>query len=129
MKKIDAVKAVLNNIPKDNPVICATGMISRETFAAEDRETNFYMIGSMSYNSSIGIGIALNKPEKKVFILDGDGSILMNMGNLALTGYLKLDNYYHIVFNFTNCIAGNHSIDFNQTGCNTSNNQRSTRYE
>ena len=97
MKKIDVIKSLFKYIPEDSPVICATGMISREVFDAAERETNFYMIGSMSYNSSIGIGVALNNTGKKVFIMDGDGSALMNMGNLALVGYLGLENYYHIV--------------------------------
>ena len=97
MRRIDAIDVLIKNLPKDSPVICATGMISREVFATEDRDSQFYMVGSMSYNSSIAIGIALNKPDKRVFVLDGDGSVLMNMGNLALVGYLNLDNYYHIV--------------------------------
>lgn len=97
MKRIDAIDVLMKNLPEEYPAICATGMISREVFTAGDRETNFYMVGSMSYNSSIGIGIAFNKSDKKVFVIDGDGSVLMNMGNLALVGFLNLENYFHIV--------------------------------
>ena len=56
------------------------------------------MIGSMGLASSIGLGIALKKPEKRVFIVDGDGNILMNLGSLVTIGSLKPKNFVHIVF-------------------------------
>jgi len=56
------------------------------------------MIGSMGHASSIGIGIALNKPGLPVFVFDGDGSALMSLGNFPLIGYLQPENFYHIIF-------------------------------
>jgi len=81
----------------DQVVICANGLISRETFTIKDRTQNFYMIGSMGMASSIGLGVALNKPSKKIIILEGDGNLLMNLGSLPMTGSLQPENLLHIV--------------------------------
>jgi sulfopyruvate decarboxylase subunit beta len=81
----------------DQLVICANGLISRETFTIRDRAENFYMIGSMGMASSIGLGVALNKPSKKVIILEGDGNLLMNLGSLPMAGSLQPGNLLHIV--------------------------------
>jgi len=81
----------------DQVVICANGLISRETFTIKDRTENFYMIGSMGMASSIGLGVALNKPSKKIIILEGDGNLLMNLGSLPMAGSLQPENLLHIV--------------------------------
>jgi len=81
-----------------NPIISANGFISRDLFTELDKPTNFYMIGSMGLASSIGLGIALKNPGKKIFVFDGDGNILMNMGSLATIGALRPRNLIHIVF-------------------------------
>ena len=72
--------------------------MSRDLFEANDKESNFYMIGSMGLASSIGLGIALKNPKKHIFIFDGDGNILMNLGSLVTIGSLKPKNLIHIVF-------------------------------
>ncbi len=82
---------------KGQLVVCANGLISRETFTIRDRTENFYMIGSMGLASSIGLGVALSKPSRKVIILDGDGNLLMNLGSLPMTGSLQPKNLLHIV--------------------------------
>lgn len=56
------------------------------------------MIGSMGLASSIALGIAIKNPKKRVFIFDGDGNILMNLGSLATIGSLKPKNLIHVVF-------------------------------
>ncbi len=88
----------ITELLKDQLVFCANGMISRETFTVKDRMENFYMIGSMGLASSIGLGVALNKPSRKVVIFDGDGNLLMNLGSLAMIGSLQPENFLHIVF-------------------------------
>lgn len=75
----------------------ANGFICRESFAQGDRKGNFYMIGSMGLASSIGLGVALCRPERKVAILDGDGNVLMSMGTLAMIASNAPKNLYHIV--------------------------------
>ena len=81
----------------DQLVVCANGLISREAFTIKDRAENFYMIGSMGMASSIGLGVALNQPSKKVIILEGDGNLLMNLGSLPMAGSLQPGNLLHIV--------------------------------
>ncbi len=81
----------------DQLVICANGLISREAFTIRDRTENYYMIGSMGMASSIGLGVALNKPSKKAIILEGDGNLLMNLGSLPMVGSLQPGNLLHIV--------------------------------
>ena len=88
----------ITELLKDQLVVCANGFISRETFSAKDRLGNFYMIGSMGLATSIGLGVALNKPSKKIVIFDGDGNLLMNLGALTMIGSLQPRNFLHIVF-------------------------------
>jgi len=82
----------------DQPVIVCNGFPSREACKIHDRVTNFYMIGSMGVTASIGLGVALTKPDEKVVIFDGDGNVLMGMGTLATVGALKPKNFIHVVF-------------------------------
>lgn len=79
------------------PIVAANGFISRDLFNVHDKKTNFYMIGSMGLASSIGLGIALKKPKKKIYVFDGDGNILMNLGSLTTIGKLKPKNLIHII--------------------------------
>ncbi len=83
---------------QDALVVHANGFISRESFNLEDRPGNFYMIGSMGLASSIALGIALSKPERRVVVFDGDGNVLMNMGSLAMIGAQQPRNLVHLVF-------------------------------
>jgi len=83
---------------KDEPVIHANGFICRESFKLQDRPGNFYMIGSMGLASSIGLGVALCRPDKKVIIFDGDGNVLMAMATLAMIAATAPKNLVHIVF-------------------------------
>lgn len=82
----------------DQPVIICNGFPSREAFKLADRPTHFYMIGSMGLAPSIGLGVALAKPQKKVVIFDGDGNVLMGMGTLATVAALRPKNFIHVVF-------------------------------
>ena len=88
-----AVKKIGNH-----PVISANGLISRDLFEVCDRNTNFYMIGSMGLASSIGLGVALKNTKKRIFVFDGDGNILMNLGSLITIGTIKPKNLVHIIF-------------------------------
>ena len=93
----EAVEIIGNYVGK-NPIVSANGFMSRDLFEVNDKESNFYMIGSMGLASSIGLGIALKNPTKKVFVFDGDGNILMNLGSLVTIGSLKPKNLVHVVF-------------------------------
>ena len=97
MKLADALGGVIPLL-HDELVVHANGFISRESFNLDDRPGNFYMIGSMGLASSIGLGLALNRPERRIVVFDGDGNVLMNMGSLALIGATQPSNLVHIVF-------------------------------
>tara|TARA_B110000263_G_C15246219_1_gene481858 strand:+ start:298 stop:846 length:549 start_codon:yes stop_codon:yes gene_type:complete len=97
MIRKEAVKMISSHIG-NNPIISANGFMSRDLFEVNDKESNFYMIGSMGLASSIGLGIALKNPKKQVFVFDGDGNILMNLGSLVTIGSLKPKNLVHVVF-------------------------------
>lgn len=86
------------------PVVSTTGKASRELF--EIREANgqshkydFLTVGSMGHSSSIALGIALNKPDTKVWCIDGDGAVLMHMGAMAVLGANAPENLIHVVIN------------------------------
>lgn len=79
-------------------VVHANGYISRLSYALADRAASFYMIGSMGLASSIGLGLALVRPERRVIVFDGDGNVLMNLGSLAMTAAVRPRNFLHICF-------------------------------
>lgn len=91
-----AIGAILELLT-DQPVIICNGFPSREAYTIADRPTHFYMIGSMGVAAAIGLGVALNKPTKKVIVLDGDGNVLMGMGTLATVGAMRPRNFIHVV--------------------------------
>ena len=93
-----AITTALEHIEYEDRIISANGFISRDLFNISDTRPAFYMIGSMGLASSIGLGIALKDPGKKVFVFDGDGNILMNLGSLTTIGSLKPKNLVHVVF-------------------------------
>ena len=93
-----AITIALEHIEFDARIVSANGFISRDLFSISDTRPTFYMIGSMGLASSIGLGIALKDLEKKVFVFDGDGNILMNLGSLTTIGSLKPKNLVHVVF-------------------------------
>ena len=91
-------------VSNDAPIVSTTGKASRELF--EIREENnqghqydFLTVGSMGHSSSIALGIALQKPEEKIWCLDGDGAALMHLGAMAVIGANKPNNFIHIVIN------------------------------
>ena len=79
-------------------IVAANGFISRDLFEINDKNSNFYMIGSMGLASSIGLGLTLKNPKKRFFIFDGDGNVLMNLGSLATIGAMEPKNLVHVVF-------------------------------
>jgi thiamine pyrophosphate-dependent acetolactate synthase large subunit-like protein len=95
--RAEAIAAVSDCLA-DEVVVHANGAICRESFASGDRPGNFYMIGSMGLAASIGLGVALARPEKRVVIFDGDGNVLMALGTLAMVAAEGPRNFLHVVF-------------------------------
>ena len=81
MKRITAIKRIAEQL-EDELVICNIGFPSRELYAVKDSVNHFYMLGSMGMASSIGLGLAMAQ-KRKVVAMDGDGSLLMNLGSLV----------------------------------------------
>jgi thiamine pyrophosphate-dependent acetolactate synthase large subunit-like protein len=77
--------------------VASLGHPAYDLFAAGDRPQNFYTWGSMGLASSIGLGLALARPELRVIVLDGDGSLLMNLGSLATIGLFRPANLVVVV--------------------------------
>ena len=79
-------------ILRDQLVVCNIGIPSQELHAIDDQPTNFYMLGTMGLASSIGLGVALAQ-DKTVISIDGDGSVLTNLGTLPTIGNNMPSNY------------------------------------
>ncbi len=102
MQRIEAI-AITAEVARDQGSLLVSnlGFPSRELYAIGDRPENFYMLGSMGLASSIGLGLSLAHRKKKVIVLDGDGSILMNLGTLATIANYAPSNYQLIILD--NC--------------------------
>lgn len=104
MSREEAIQKVAASIEDDACIVSTTGMISRELFETrtawnQGHERDFLTVGSMGHASQIALGIALQKPNRKVYCFDGDGASIMHMGNMAITASMKCPNYVHVVFN------------------------------
>ncbi len=93
----DCLKAVQANTKEKDLILATTGFMSRELYACQDRPNQFYMVGSMGCIASLGLGLAMVKPERHIFVLDGDGALLMRMGALSTIGYERPRNLTHIL--------------------------------
>lgn len=85
-------------------IISTTGKASRELFETrvangQSHKYDFLTVGSMGHSSSIALGVAINKPDRKIWCIDGDGAVLMHMGAMAVIGAYKPKNLIHIVIN------------------------------
>ncbi len=103
MKREEIIEQILN-AAGDDPIICTTGKASRELYELrvkrrESHSHDLLTVGSMGHSSSIALGIALQKPEAKVWCIDGDGAALMHMGAMALIGSQNPGNLIHIIIN------------------------------
>jgi thiamine pyrophosphate-dependent acetolactate synthase large subunit-like protein len=97
MKQAEALEA-LKPLLGDAVVVHANGYIARSSFNVEDRPGNFYMIGSMGLASSIALGVALSRPDRRTVVYDGDGNLLMNLGSAAMISATQPRNLIHVVF-------------------------------
>lgn len=97
MKRQEAIEVIMTTIDSRDVVVSTTGLISREIFEKFDSERNIYVPGSMGLASSIGLGLAMVQPTKKVVVIDGDASLLMNLGSIVTIGNKQPANLLHIV--------------------------------
>ncbi len=103
MVREEIIKHIVRYTGED-PVVSTTGKASRELFETrvangQSHKYDFLTVGSMGHSSSIALGIAINKPDTKIWCIDGDGAVLMHMGSMALMGANTPKNMVHIVIN------------------------------
>ena len=97
MLRIDALRSVYNRLD-DRVVITIMGAVAAELQAIGHRSNFFYLQHAMGLASSMGLGVALTRPELSVVVFDGDGSILMNLGGLTTLARYRPRNLVHVVF-------------------------------
>ena len=88
----------------EDPIVSTTGKASRELFETrvangQSHKYDFLTVGSMGHSSSIALGVAINKPNCKIWCIDGDGAVLMHMGSMPVIGANKPKNLIHVVIN------------------------------
>lgn len=97
MDRLEAVKLLMRHLHNEL-VVANLGSNSADLYAAGDRPENLYLRGSMGLTAAVGLGLALAQPKHRVIVLDGDGSLLMNMGTLSTIADQAPSNLVHIVF-------------------------------
>jgi sulfopyruvate decarboxylase subunit beta len=97
MRRIDALKAVYPELERC-VVVTIMGAVAVELQSLGHRPNFFYLQHAMGLASSMGLGIALSKPDRQVIVFDGDGSILMNLGGLTTLARYRPRNLVHVIF-------------------------------
>ena len=97
VRRREMLCAVQASVGSDTLIIASTGYTGRELYALDDRPNQLYMVGSMGCAVSLGLGIALVRPDRRVVVLDGDGALLMRLGALAMLGYERPPNLVHVL--------------------------------
>ncbi len=100
----EQVIGCITEFSREDSVISTTGKASRELFEIREKSgmghgLDFLTVGSMGHSSSIALGIALAKPHKKIWCIDGDGAALMHLGGMAVIGAARPKNLIHIIIN------------------------------
>ena len=93
----DILRAVQAAVAATDLIVATTGYTGRELYAAGDRPNQLYMVGSMGCALSIGLGLAIAQPARRVIVLDGDGAALMRLGAFATMGYERPANLVHVL--------------------------------
>ncbi len=96
--RIEYLNALKSELKKDDILLGTTGFTGRELYQSIEHPGKFYMTGSMGCLASLGLGIATENRGKRIFLLDGDGAVLMKMGSLATIGHYSPKNFIHICF-------------------------------
>ena len=95
--RFDALKTIVAQTRRDTILLATTGYTGRELYTIDDSVLNLYLVGSMGCVGSLGLGLALSRKDKDVVVIDGDGSLLMRMGALAVIARQNPENLLHII--------------------------------
>ncbi len=104
MSREEAIEKIMLAAPENAAFVSTTGMASRELYELRDKyhqghEKDFLTVGGMGHASQIALAIAMQKKDRQIFCIDGDGASIMQMGGLATIGTRKPSNLVHIVLN------------------------------
>ena len=119
MKRYEFLKRLVDKI-QDELIVAGVSPTNHELFSIKDLPTSFYMRHSLGMASSIGLGLALARPDKRVIVLEGDGSILMNLGSMATISTQRPKNLLLFILD-NRC--------YENTGCQPSATAHQTRLE
>ncbi|MDR0388995.1 MAG: phosphonopyruvate decarboxylase [Spirochaetaceae bacterium] len=95
--RMDMLRALKEGGGEDAVYLATTGFTGRELYELGDDPNNLYMVGSLGCVSSLGLGLSLARPDKKIIVIDGDGSILMRTGSLGVNSYYKPASLLHVL--------------------------------
>jgi len=93
----DVLRTIQASVRETDVVLATTGYTGRALYALADGPNQLYMVGSMGCVSSLGLGLALAQPRRRVVALDGDGALLMRMGAMATIGHQRPSNFVHVL--------------------------------
>lgn len=117
MRRDLALECLKEHVGDD--IVVAVYQTCFDWMAINPRDLNYVSTGAMGQGSSHGLGLALSRPDKRVLVFDGDGSLLMNLGSLVSIGHANPENFYHFVFlngvyevNGSHPIPGRGTVDF-----------------
>lgn len=104
LSRENAIEIIIDNMPEDTIFCATTGRATRELFflrrrRGESGENDYLNVGSMGHTSSVALGIAQARPDRRVVVLDGDSAAIMHMGAMTMVSKLKVPNYMHIILN------------------------------
>lgn len=130
MSREEAISVIMDNMPAGTIYSATTGRATRELYAqrvirGESHDCDFLNIGSMGHASSVAMGIAMSKPDRRVVCLDGDAAAIMHMGAMTMVSKIDVPNLIHVVLNngAHESVGGQpsagHNIDFTKIaeGC------------
>lgn len=104
MSREEAIETILDRLPRDTVYVATTGRATRELFflrekRGDSKACDFLNVGAMGHASSVALGIALEKPDRRVAVLDGDSAAIMHMGALTMAAKTRTPNLLHVVLN------------------------------
>ena len=97
MRRLEALRTIYPRL-KEHVVVTNMGGVAVELYSLGHRPNFFYLEHAMGLASSIGLGVALARPDRRVVIYDGDGNLLMNLGCAAMIAHTRPPNLIHVVF-------------------------------
>jgi sulfopyruvate decarboxylase subunit beta len=117
MRRDDCLRVLARYV--DDDIVVAVFTTAFEWIALRRHPLNYIMVGAMGLGSSHALGLALGRPDKRVIVLDGDGSLLMNLGSLVTVAEAAPKNFFHFVIengtyeaNGAHPIPGRNRVDF-----------------